>query len=506
MSTQKTPPAWQTSVTQYGLSLRLEVTQVRDYLKRQDMPKLVSSRFTDGWVVRLRTEVVENDRCISVWIQRAPPADEPGKLTGAWVSVVARSLTDAVTYFEGHAIFTLFTLDPDYEGHRWENIISYKKNWKQDRVLRTENAFVLDVEIKLSAVPAITSRPVLNILYDQMNDIRGSRYRFMTFSKRSILDGLGWLSNQSCIFATSDILTVNGINMRNLSSARLVEWDGFDAEKEDDLEDCTSDTEADLDYLPTYSEDTSNATESQHMNTASDSEDTGVAEEMDDYGSDEQDELISHAEVEALMEEARRWIRGNELSGDGMGQKGMDVDSGDAHDKQVDGSNESTTDDNEETVDEESEEFEEDGDTSDDDESEEQVYHDGNMSSRDHNDNTSLDTWVITGVASPTWIALIFYLHTGIIDFAPLSSSSKRLRQKHISVYKKRYPKRVPPCSAKSMYRLATKLKHKDLKYRAFEHLKQQLSHVNVLAEIFSQFTSQYEEIRDIELELLEKH
>lgn len=54
------------------------------------------------------------------------------------------------------------------------------------------------------------------------------------------------------------------------------------------------------------------------------------------------------------------------------------------------------------------------------------------------------------------------------------------------------------PVSAKAVYRLADKLDLPALKIRAFQHICSQLTAQNVPAEVFSRFSSTYEDVRRV--------
>jgi len=60
-----------------------------------------------------------------------------------------------------------------------------------------------------------------------------------------------------------------------------------------------------------------------------------------------------------------------------------------------------------------------------------------------------------------------------------------------------------PPCSPKSMYRLADKLAMEDLKKRAFDAVKAGLSTVNIVNEALSYFTSRHPDVQKMELDIL---
>jgi hypothetical protein len=52
--------------------------------------------------------------------------------------------------------------------------------------------------------------------------------------------------------------------------------------------------------------------------------------------------------------------------------------------------------------------------------------------------------------------------------------------------------------SAKAIYRLADKLDIPALKLRAFQHIMSQMSAANVPAEVFSRFSSTFEDVRKV--------
>lgn len=54
--------------------------------------------------------------------------------------------------------------------------------------------------------------------------------------------------------------------------------------------------------------------------------------------------------------------------------------------------------------------------------------------------------------------ALLYYLYTGDVEFAPLKSEGEEARKRLIEDYTTRYPFRPRPCSCKSMYRLASQV------------------------------------------------
>ncbi|OSX61758.1 hypothetical protein POSPLADRAFT_1070345 [Postia placenta MAD-698-R-SB12] len=106
----------------------------------------------------------------------------------------------------------------------------------------------------------------------------------------------------------------------------------------------------------------------------------------------------------------------------------------------------------------------------------------------------------VKDAAHKTLQALVAYLYTGEIDFAPLRSANARPAAQHPSAYES------PLCSPKSIYRLADRYGLDDLKKRALENLGAQLTADNILPELFSRFTSRYEEVQQLEVELLSEY
>ncbi|KAJ7660829.1 hypothetical protein DFH06DRAFT_1296892 [Mycena polygramma] len=98
----------------------------------------------------------------------------------------------------------------------------------------------------------------------------------------------------------------------------------------------------------------------------------------------------------------------------------------------------------------------------------------------------------VKGHAFKTWNALLYYFYTNKIKFRT-SPSSESASQ-------------VPECSAKSMYKLADKFALEELKSRALESMRAQLSEETIVREAFSSFTSLYPEIQDMEVEFLLEH
>lgn len=62
------------------------------------------------------------------------------------------------------------------------------------------------------------------------------------------------------------------------------------------------------------------------------------------------------------------------------------------------------------------------------------------------------------------------------------------------------------PVSAKAVYRLADKLDLPALKLRAFQHICSQMTPHNIPAEVFSRFSSMFEDVRKVQVAFFLKH
>ncbi|KAH9942342.1 uncharacterized protein BXZ73DRAFT_87955 [Epithele typhae] len=102
----------------------------------------------------------------------------------------------------------------------------------------------------------------------------------------------------------------------------------------------------------------------------------------------------------------------------------------------------------------------------------------------------------VEDVAYHTLKAFIFWAYYEELNFAPLKSQQKMLPTEQ-NAYN------APFCSPKSMYRLAHRYNVDVLKKKALDDIKSKLSPHNILEEVFSHFTSLYDDIRDMELEYL---
>lgn len=103
---------------------------------------------------------------------------------------------------------------------------------------------------------------------------------------------------------------------------------------------------------------------------------------------------------------------------------------------------------------------------------------------------------LVTDTAFNTWRALLDYLYTDEIAFAPLrSQASKTVGRRSLH--------EPTPCSPKSMYRLACKIKHDKLQAKTLAAIKSSLTEHNILQELSSSLTSKFPAILEMEVEIL---
>ncbi|KAI0263963.1 hypothetical protein BC834DRAFT_924778 [Gloeopeniophorella convolvens] len=149
---------------------------------------------------------------------------------------------------------------------------------------------------------------------------------------------------------------------------------------------------------------------------------------------------------------------------------------------------------------------------------------------------------VVRDVAYATYRAVLYYLYTDRIRFAPLSSTFLSVapaaagaqtpndsqaslgnvaraagppeahaggassRREWIQEWVRGNPGLPAPCSAKAVYRLADKLGLVELKARAFEHITKSLTVENVPYEVFSTFSATFEVVRKVEVKYFLDH
>ncbi|OAX42125.1 hypothetical protein K503DRAFT_683973 [Rhizopogon vinicolor AM-OR11-026] len=151
---------------------------------------------------------------------------------------------------------------------------------------------------------------------------------------------------------------------------------------------------------------------------------------------------------------------------------------------------------------------------------------------------------VIRDVAYATYKAVLYYIYTDVIVFAPISSSFSSTAQKSraptitltvqapsdsqsnlvdvpkavastetpttrrewIRKWQRGHPERPSPCSAKAVYRLADKLGLLDLKERAYQHIQKSLTVENIPYEVFSPFSATFSDVRKVQVNYFLEH
>ncbi|KAH9925561.1 uncharacterized protein B0H18DRAFT_1008984 [Fomitopsis serialis] len=160
---------------------------------------------------------------------------------------------------------------------------------------------------------------------------------------------------------------------------------------------------------------------------------------------------------------------------------------------------------------------------------------------------------IIRDAAYATYRAVLYYIYTDTIAFAPLSSTflasaattpnavalvpatpmsesqapafsqrpnhqqaenstsigstTPRSRREWIAQWERNNDTGRPrPCSAKAVYRLADKLDLQELKQRAFQHIVKSLTVGNVAYEVFSTFSAAFEDVRKVQVRFFLDH
>ncbi|KAI0726225.1 hypothetical protein C8Q72DRAFT_847350 [Fomitopsis betulina] len=160
---------------------------------------------------------------------------------------------------------------------------------------------------------------------------------------------------------------------------------------------------------------------------------------------------------------------------------------------------------------------------------------------------------IVRDAAYATYRAVLYYIYTDTITFAPLSSTflatsattpntaasgpatpssesqapafaqqlnqpkaesatttgstPPRSRREWIAQWERDDVSGKPrPCSAKAVYRLADKLDLQELKQRAFQHIVRSLTVANVAYEVFSTFSAAFEDVRKVQVSFFLDH
>ncbi|KAI0684087.1 hypothetical protein BC835DRAFT_668948 [Cytidiella melzeri] len=109
----------------------------------------------------------------------------------------------------------------------------------------------------------------------------------------------------------------------------------------------------------------------------------------------------------------------------------------------------------------------------------------------------------VPNIAANTWQALVHFVYTGSIHFAPLKSQGLDFRRSEQAKHAENNPHLPPLCSPKSVYRLADLFGVEELKKFAQEDLKSRISSENIAREVFCRFSSMHSGILDMHLKVL---
>ncbi|TCD66747.1 hypothetical protein EIP91_000988 [Steccherinum ochraceum] len=116
-------------------------------------------------------------------------------------------------------------------------------------------------------------------------------------------------------------------------------------------------------------------------------------------------------------------------------------------------------------------------------------------------------TVAVVDFAAATWQALVFYIYTGEIKFAPLRCEGPRHQEEVLSKTERKIGDDFPtPCSPKSMYRLADAVGLEELKDIAFQEICNRFTQARIVDEVFSTFTSRYPELLQAEVDFIFSH
>ncbi|KAH9943871.1 hypothetical protein B0H21DRAFT_884156 [Amylocystis lapponica] len=452
----------------FEINVRFRVDDIGSFLDVPDSgagPKRRATRvFGDGWRFELAwSRKVDGDDGFGVWLK--PPKE--GYPRPVYYSLHGESL-QGKHYFAGASTFVF---PPKHNGRGWRFLLTRTRDWDGDDTLRAENAVVIVATIQTPPGPRASSKPTLDCIYQMVAKRPYLKADFITFSRRTpvgllispstfsadcnmiiarstyLYECLG-AEKSALMYQSDDIMVEKGIT--GVLTDYMDADSDFDAEEEDE-----EDEEGEED------EDMADNQLEEHKEVIQDEARVDDAEDFEDIGQDldikhlpppQSDRMQFDASASDFVRETLKIEDSN--FGLNSNVNGLEFPQVKTH------------------------------------------LPDGHI----------VGTYVVTGVASPTWAALIFYLYTGTVVFAPLTSEGRMTRGVFIERYRSRNPHRPTPCSCKSMFRLAHEMGIEELKDLALGYLKSRLSAQTILSEIFSAFTSQYDAVKTLELAVLTEH
>lgn len=113
---------------------------------------------------------------------------------------------------------------------------------------------------------------------------------------------------------------------------------------------------------------------------------------------------------------------------------------------------------------------------------------------------------VVKEASASTYRAVLLYLKTGYITFAPLASNRLEPRNAASKDCAMLHPDLLPPVSPKSVYRLAHLLQLDDLQQLALDQIASSLTIAGAARELFHPVSIAYDEVREIVRAFVVKH
>ncbi|KAH9943907.1 hypothetical protein B0H21DRAFT_747540 [Amylocystis lapponica] len=433
-------------------NVRFKIDNIRDFLDvpadGQGPQDQFTETFGQGWRWKIEWQRVFKNNCSLRVILVPPEAGCPQKV---YFSIRTESLMGK--RYSDSSTTVLFP--PNHSGYGVSKALTTTQHWRRGQhvQLRTENACVVVATVKTSlGRPQVGAEPVLNFIHSTIKGVESSSTQFVTFSRRTSSDQL---SRPRIFFANGKVVKNSSTYIDNYLNNkgdralmhRLTE-DMPVSTTETDYTDLDSDFDEDEEILEKSLETVNESTVVTEEKLATNDPQSPEWDSMQLDGPDPASLSASTVDSEKLGPDEVIVPKGKE---EGKTIKKLPVAPVTA------------------TV-------------------------------------APCDVHIVTGVASATWEALLFYLYTGNIKFAPLTSEGEEVRQSVIDMSSLTNPDRPAPCSCKSIYRLADKMNLELLRDCAIKYLQSRLSVGNILEEVFSVFTSRYEEVQKMEFAVMMQH
>ncbi|KZT68030.1 hypothetical protein DAEQUDRAFT_812383 [Daedalea quercina L-15889] len=475
--------------TNYDIKLRFRVDDAREFFVERDDSELgfperrKTDTFGPGLYIECRRNSINDEDCMSCYLY-AGLYPYPGPVS--W-SVVGESLQGDIRYFE-HSTTHTFTSG---FGIGWGDALSKTKHWDELETLRQENALYITVTVQARLGFTACPSKCLDVSHKVVTTERPCDLQFVAYSARS---RTGELSDSHELFADRET-----INKTCPQLAKYLKHPNRPHRMVSGLF-----LEADL-HMDSSTDDRANIISCTADGSDSDFEDELNLESTQSVVGEDNDFIV--AENDEAPVTADPSIGGTSHHGDTNGTVPWDAPPSDDASEWIFDDFEPAANVNEVVHPSGEVETEQepdplvvpaditDGKTT------------GSCESPPHcATQRTLPITTVVGAASSTWEAFLFYLYTDAVVFTPLTSRGQDTRKAFIADYKEKNPHRPAPCSCKSMYRLAYKLGMAELKALALKDLGSQISKENVVAEVFTEFTSEYEEVKNVEVKVLKEH